>query len=308
MALTNFVILQIIYIIILCICINANSTEKQSSELKEQKIANLTASGMDEPELFYNLTQIDNFDNRNCTNLKEKMTILYKYKKSKRNNNFAGYFPDELNDSFNEYQNGSIPSLLRFEDFFAIQHYTNRGYQRINKNTAEGRRMKNAFYRLAIIQSRYENNYNTKLFKGFGKSTMWFKEQFNNKTIKEFQFNGFNSTSPDENTAKRYAIERAGSYQQNMTAAIFEMNFSKPFLSANIDNITIYSYDKEIILLPNTKFKFVDAIWKNDDSGINLKIKLTYSNENMELFEQQKKVMRKFKKLRESGTQFYVDC
>ncbi|XP_051176701.1 uncharacterized protein LOC127291556 isoform X2 [Leptopilina boulardi] len=280
MALTNFVILQIIYIIILCICINANSTEKQSSELKEQKIANLTASGMDEPELFYNLTQIDNFDNRNCTNLKEKMTILYKYKKSKRNNNFAGYFPDELNDSFNEYQNGSIPSLLRFEDFFAIQHYTNRGYQRINKNTAEG----------------------------FGKSTMWFKEQFNNKTIKEFQFNGFNSTSPDENTAKRYAIERAGSYQQNMTAAIFEMNFSKPFLSANIDNITIYSYDKEIILLPNTKFKFVDAIWKNDDSGINLKIKLTYSNENMELFEQQKKVMRKFKKLRESGTQFYVDC
>ncbi|XP_051156452.1 uncharacterized protein LOC127278677 [Leptopilina boulardi] len=325
MHISNFLnSLQIIYIVTLYTCINGdgsilqsqhmpskinetlNGTESIEEQLTRKKeIAHLTNLGMDEPELFYNLTHPNNFP-KNCTNLKQKMRHLYKstnyYSHSR-----ALWFNFVLKWAMKFYREGNFSSSIRFEDYFAIRYYTIKGYGEMIFDTDVSRRIKNALFSLAITQSSDPNEQmDFTLFRGNTELTSWYKEQFN-ETKNELQWHTFIETTSTRKEAEFMTEDGKFSDAFLMTEGVYEMHFSKPYLRANINNYTSFGGNNETVLIPGMKFFINETIW-NKENGTNerLTIKMTHNDENIDLFDQQKKVMSELKKLRESGTQFYV--
>ncbi|XP_051164536.1 uncharacterized protein LOC127283597 [Leptopilina boulardi] len=323
--LNNVILLEIILLITLCFCSNA-SVLNEEQKLRDEEIARLTALGMVEPELFYDLTHTENFYN-NCPYRLQAMNethhgIWYSYSMNGRqkfwDNNYI--FKRIYDIAINIYTRNNLSSVLSFEDCFSIIHYTDYGFERIRDDTDEGRQMRNAFYRLAIVQSKDPNKYhNSILYRGQSQLNTWYEERYGENKTEELT--RFTSTAPSEEVATEYAkIRKNGT---NMISALYEMHFSKPFLSANIDNITRYDIQKETVLLPETKLIVNNRTWRKGENpsfwkiiqgnryrvtDVDLRINVTHNDENLSIFEQQKKVMIKLKELKDSGTTFYVDC
>ncbi|XP_051156449.1 uncharacterized protein LOC127278675 [Leptopilina boulardi] len=339
MDLLNFLnTLQIIHIITLYTCINGDGSILQSQHMpsklnetlnvtestKEQlirkkEIERLTDLEMDEPELFYNLTHPNSFP-KNCTNLKQKMRHLY----NSTNNSLSRklWFNFVLNKSINYYRKRNLSSSLRFEDYFAIRYYSIKGNHEMRFDTDISRRMKNALFSVAITQSSDPNEKIAfKLFRGQTKPTTWFNKKFN-ETTKELEWDAMTETTSTRIEAQLNAGDGKFSDVYNeMTEGVYEINFSKPYLSANIKDYIYFNENNVTVLLPESKFFINDTdfykesetndyyrFWSQRNSPSNqlLTIKMTYNDENMDLFHQQKRVMSKLKKLRETGTQFYV--
>ncbi|XP_051166666.1 uncharacterized protein LOC127284969 [Leptopilina boulardi] len=236
MAISNDVIhyLEIILILItLCTCSNASElNEEQLSRDKE--IARLTASGMVEPELFYDLMHKENFDN-NCSlsyrlyemGRNTHRHILYHLGNSK-NLGYDWYFYGlrHFKDMYYKvakiYNIFNLSSVISFEDAFSIAYYTNYGFERIRQDTDEGRQMRNAFYRLAIVQSKDPSKYhNSILYRGQSELNTWYETHYYiNGTA---TLTRFTSTSLNEAVAATYATDRKNA--TNMTSTVYEMHF-----------------------------------------------------------------------------------
>ncbi|XP_051161330.1 uncharacterized protein LOC127281596 [Leptopilina boulardi] len=316
----NVILLEIIFLITLCSCSN-NSTLNEEQNSRNEEIARLTALGMVEAELFYDLMHTENFS-KNCSNRLEKMNSTHKGVFNALNGLFLiGHTRKTGQELFNilyeevtaKYERNNLSAVISFEDCFSIMHYTSHGFERIMAETDEGRQMRNAFYRLAIVQSKDPNKYhNSILYRGQSELDTWYEKRYVKNTTERLK--RFTSTSLDDYVAAKYAQERDNN--TDMTSTLYEMHFPSPFLSANIDNITYFSYEKETVLLPDTKlfvnnrtiFEKKTFFAYGDPDAIDLRIIVTHDDENLSIFEQQKRVMIKLKELKDSGTKFYVDC
>ncbi|XP_043483702.1 uncharacterized protein LOC122512113 [Leptopilina heterotoma] len=316
--------LLIIHIVTLYTCINAENFVSLSKEqddnnntLREQiepidhqldrkaEIARLTNLGMDEPELFYNLTHTNNYP-RNCSKLRQKLRELYK---PILNTSFRRiWFRGTLKYSKYFYRIKNLSSKVRFEDYFALKLFKVIGYDEMEYDTDISRRMKNAIYSVALTQLNDPNEkVNYTLFKGFTNLTTWYREQFN-ETRKELQWNDFTVV---ETTRESSDFMTKGKKLKDpfniMTECVYEMYFPKPYLRVNLDEIISYNIFTEVILLSGTKFFINETIWTRvNETNEPLTIKMTHNDENVGLLDQQKIIMSKLKKLRETGTQFYV--
>ncbi|XP_051166489.1 uncharacterized protein LOC127284838 [Leptopilina boulardi] len=315
MAISNDVIhyLEIILILItLCTCSNASElNEKQLS--RDEEIARLTASGMVEAELFYDLMHKENFDN-NCSlsdRLKKMENITHKdmfshlrypslYYEGKMQ---FEYINDLVAETYEFYNMSSVMSL---EDVYSIVYYsyTEDGFKRIRQDTDEGRQIRNALYRLAIVQSKDPSKYHNSIFyRGESELKTWYETHYYiNRTEKLTRFTGITKI---EGLASFEARVRKNA--TNMTSTVYEMHFPKPFLNANISQLFIHS-STPVILLLDTEFITNERTRYWTYPNIDLKIKITHNDKNLSIFEQQKEVMIKLKELKDSGTQFYVNC
>lgn len=299
--------LQVIYVVTLCICINADNLLNQEQESRDNEIERLRKEGMDEPELFYDLMHTKNF-HRNCSHLNvteicNKMKALYKLNitsNHKSDYNFmidcSGFY-GLYNDVYKLF------SKSNFEDYFAFRRYV---YYKSGTDVDEERRMKNAAYRQAIIQSSKANNIcDNKLYLILKKPTMWYEKKFSiDKT--EYELDDFTLGMQYLESESNYRSRRKR--ESTYTTAFFEFDLPNPYLCVNFHNLRQYSY-RELYsyMLPETKFFINDTYWE-DSTVIGLRIKLMQNDEKMTIFEQQKKVMRKLKELKESDTKFYIDC
>lgn len=315
--------LQIIHIVTLYICVNAESFVSLSKEQvnnktlrdqiepidhqldKKAEVARLTYLGMDEPELYYNLTHPNSYP-RNCSNLKKKLKELYK---PLLNTSFRRiWFRATFKRSKYFYSRTNLSSIIRFEDYFAIKFFSIRGYQEMEYDTDISRRMKNAIYNVALTQLNDPNEIiNFTLFKGFTDLTTWYREQFNG-TRNELQWNDFTMVQTTQESANFMTEGKKLIDPFNvMTECVYEMYFPKPYLRVNLEEINIYDLFTEVILLAGTKFFINETIWtKVNETNERLTIKMTHNDENVGLVDQQKRIMTELKKLRETGTQFYV--
>ncbi|XP_051168960.1 uncharacterized protein LOC127286545 [Leptopilina boulardi] len=249
--------------------------------------------------------------------------IIISYSRRVEPQNFVAarnYFREIYNETIEIYKRNNLSSVISFEDCFMIMHYTDYGFERIRDETDEGRQMRNAFYRLAIVQSKDPKKYHRSiLYRGQDELNTWYKERYRvNETEKLIRFT---STTSDEAVAIKYAQLRNNA--TNMTSTVYEMYFPKPFLSANIEKIAENEHNKETVLLPGTQlfvnnrtkrelpksriFKRIGSNFYYIFDGVDLTINVTHVD-NSSYFEQQKEVMIKLKELKASDTKFYVDC
>ncbi|XP_051166521.1 uncharacterized protein LOC127284866 [Leptopilina boulardi] len=316
MAISNDVIhyLEIILILItLCTCSNASElNEEQLSRDKE--IARLTASGMVEPELFYDLMHKENFDN-NCSlsdRLKKMENITHKDMFSHLRNRALFYEDKMLFEHIYDlvaqtYEFYNMSSVMSFEDVYSIVYYsyTEDGFKQIRQDTNEGRQIRNALYRLAIVQSKDPSKYHNSIFyRGESELNTWYETHYYiNRTEKWTRFTGI--TEIEELAAFDARVRKNAA---NMTSTVYEMHFPKPFLNANISQLLIQYVNTPVFLVLDTEFITNERTRYWTYPNIDLRIKITHNDKNLSIFEQQKEVMIKLKELKDSGTQFYVNC
>ncbi|XP_051156450.1 uncharacterized protein LOC127278676 [Leptopilina boulardi] len=283
--------------------------EKELSRVRE--ITRLKNLEIDEPELFYNLTHPNNFP-KNCTNLNEKMRNLYNSTFNTRNRRSDFNFIFRRTSDF--YNKGNLSSFVRFEDYFALKYYSIKGYDEILKKSDISKRMKNALYSVAITQSSNPNEkFHSILFKGNSERKSQYRKRFN-QTGTKFKLSIFNKVNLIQKKAEIEAEltkKESNNKFNDMVECVFEIYFSKPYLRVNLDDYNYWNNIEdnryETVLLPKTEFVVNETIWNNvNTTNERLTIKIIHNDENMELFDQQKKVMSELKELRKSKTKFYV--
>lgn len=302
--------MDVLFLILLLIHNSSVSSQKTESILEKQReIDVLKNCGMPEAELFYNLTnQEDSY--AICPNLKEKMRNLYRT--SNGFQKYREYFESALSITYERYRAGNVTSKLRYEDYFALYYYTQIGHYELRRETHAARRIKNALYKLSIMQSISDEQSNFTLFYGESQLPNYYDRTFGSIPLKkEFSLNNFTSTSLNRSVAE-YFVEEKKFYHRDDWTAIYEINIQKAILKIDLRNFSFFEKDDKIVLIPEMKFTVNDLIWNRRVYGLykgtepELIVKLTYDDGKQNLFSQQKHVMGKLGELQNSGTQFYV--
>lgn len=267
--------------------------------VKENEIIHLNELGMSEPELFFDLQTREHFQSSKLKDVKtatKQIKKLYIIKNGLRD---MGLFAGNI---YGSYKSSNAFLNLRFEDFLAIRFYGLDGFNHIRGDTDVARRMKNAFYRLAIRQSRDSlDEYATELFRGEVRETEEIEKIFY-EGRENYELSAFCSSSTEPSVSRRFSL----SSSPTTTRVMYQMRFARPYLRANVENIMALR-EEETVLLPGTKFKVDKIIWKiENEKKVALTVKLSHDHESMTLIDWQKKVMYEIKKLKESGTVFYA--
>ncbi|XP_043484490.1 uncharacterized protein LOC122512624 [Leptopilina heterotoma] len=270
------------------------------STTPDVEIDRLRTLGMDEPELFYQLQNAENFKSfqiKNSEQARKKIEKLYSTVSDPRA--IISSFAEEI---FPIYKSSQFSADLQFEDFLAIRYYGLDGYKEIRGESDLAKRMKNAIYRLAIRQSQDSiENYSTLLYRGENCFLQEVEKIFY-PGRRDFQFTHFTSTSTDPMIAKSFTCSFPCE-----TRVMYELNFERPYMRANVEKYMI-EMERETILLPGTKFKINDMTWEEKNGRKTcLTVKLSYDYEAMNLINWQKNIMSEIKQLKESSTVFYVN-
>lgn len=282
--------------LILCEGGNFLCLSKETKLSKKNEITRLKNLELEEPELFYTLQNEVNFQSKKLNNKRKMKIKIHQVYDNLEINNLA----DQIFDS---YTTTEANLNLKFEDYLALRHYGANGYQQIRSDLDISRRMKNAIYRLSIRQSHDTiDNYETLLFRGEIRDTNEMEKIFYNER-KEFELQNFASTSNDPSVARQFCLLKS----ETTTRVMYQMKFERPYLRANVEQFMPLR-ESETILLPGTKFKINEIKWKYEgEKKVGLTVKLSYDYDKVNLFDWQKMVMCEIKKLKESGTIFYVE-
>ncbi|XP_043484489.1 uncharacterized protein LOC122512623 [Leptopilina heterotoma] len=287
--------------LVLCEGGNLFCVGKKKDTNRDTEIANLQTIGMDEPELFYELQNAEEFTHKKIkTKEKAKSKFAKLYPNQNSGNRDMSVFAHNM---YNQYIMSPAINNLQFEDFVAIRYYGTDGFTLIRDDTDVARRMKNAIYRLAIRQSRdLIEEYIPKLFRGEVRETEEVEKFFYNGR-KDMMLTQFTSASEEPSVARIFALTKS----QTKTRIMYQMRFDRPYLRAKVKDVMAIR-ESETILLPGTKFKIDELRWKiENDRKAGLTVILSYNYESMNLLQSQMNVMSEIKKLKESGTTFYVE-
>ncbi|XP_043484488.1 uncharacterized protein LOC122512622 [Leptopilina heterotoma] len=287
--------------LVLCEGGNFLCVGKKKATNRDTEIANLQTIGMDEPELFYELQNAEEFTPKKIkTKEKAKSKFAKLYPNQNSGNRDMSVFAHNM---YNQYMMSPAINNLQFEDFVAIRYYGTDGFTLIRDDTDVARRMKNAIYRLAIRQSRdLIEEYIPKLFRGEVRETEEVEKFFYNGR-KDMVLTQFTSASEEPSVARIFALTKS----QTKTRIMYQMRFDRPYLRAKVKDVMAIR-ESETILLPGTKFKIDDLRWKfENDRKAGLTVILSYDYESMNLLQSQMNVMSEIKKLQDSETIFYVE-
>ncbi|XP_051154611.1 uncharacterized protein LOC127277492 [Leptopilina boulardi] len=251
---------------------------------------------IEEAEIFYDLRNREVFDNIQLTRIEARQRIESIYPPEYEYYGSAGIRAEFITTDFIKKK---AYKLQAFEDYFAIRNYCSAGYKRITANTNEARQMKNAIYRLAIRQSEdFIHDYAKVLFRGENRVSESIDKLF--VPGEELIFHRFTSTTRKLEAALAFT----GSSRYPFRKVVYEMEFSQPYLRANVEDLSPLE-EYESILLPGTKFQIREVIYESGNQNYVI-VKLKHKHELITKAEWQMQVMNEIKKLKDTQTLFYA--